>query len=89
MLASAIDLEYHPQRWRSARIIVLRKPGKPDYSLPGAYHPFSLLNTLGKLLEAVMAQRLSSLRSIMGFYRMLSLVDARDVQPNKLDFLQI
>jgi hypothetical protein len=32
---------------------VLRKPGKPDYSLPGAYRPISLLNTLGKLLEAV------------------------------------
>jgi hypothetical protein len=39
--------------------VVLRKPGKPDYSLPGAYRPISLLNTLGKLLEAVMARRLS------------------------------
>lgn len=39
--------------------MVLRKPGKPDYSVPGAYRPISLLNTLGKLLEAVMARRLS------------------------------
>lgn len=38
---------------------MLRKPGKPDYSKPGAYRPISLLNTLGKLLEAVMARRLS------------------------------
>jgi hypothetical protein len=37
----------------------LRKPGKPDYSIPGAYRPISLLNTLGKILEAVMARRLS------------------------------
>ncbi|KAJ5244713.1 hypothetical protein N7489_004809 [Penicillium chrysogenum] len=36
----------------------MRKPGKPDYSLPGAYRPISLLKTLGKLLEAVMARRL-------------------------------
>ena len=39
--------------------MVLRKAGKPDYSLPGAYRPISLLNTLCKLLEAVMARRLS------------------------------
>lgn len=41
--------------------MVLQKPGKPDYSLPGAYRPISLLNTLGKLLEAVIARRLSYL----------------------------
>ena len=35
--------------------------GKPDYSLPGAYRPISLLNALGKLLEAVIARRLSYL----------------------------
>ena len=40
-------------------IVVLRKPGKGDYTVPGAYRPISLLNTLGKLLEAVMAKRLS------------------------------
>jgi ribonuclease HI len=61
IFAASIELGYHPQRWRSARIVVLRKPGKPDYSLPGAYRPISLLNTLGKLLEAVMAKRLSYL----------------------------
>jgi ribonuclease HI len=55
----SIELGYHPQRWRCAQIVVLRKPGKPDYSQPGAYRPISLLNTLGKLLEAVVARRLS------------------------------
>ncbi|THC87303.1 hypothetical protein EYZ11_013252 [Aspergillus tanneri] len=57
----SINLGYYPKRWRSAKIVVLRKPGKPDYSIPGAYRPISLLNTLGKLLEAVMARRLSYL----------------------------
>ncbi|CDM38421.1 Probable transposable element [Penicillium roqueforti FM164] len=58
---ACIDLGHHPKPWRSAKIIVLRKPGKPDYAMPGAYRPISLLNTLGKLLEAVMARRLSYL----------------------------
>ncbi|KAI2756346.1 hypothetical protein DTO006G1_7986 [Penicillium roqueforti] len=61
IFTASINLGYHPERWRRARIVVLRKPGKPDYSAPGAYRPISLLNTLGKLLEAVMARRLSYL----------------------------
>lgn len=55
----SINLGHHPKAWRTAAIIVLRKAGKPDYTIPKAYRPISLLNTLGKLLEAVMAKRLS------------------------------
>ena len=53
-----MDLGYYPNQWKQAWIVVLRNPGKSDYSAPGAYRPISLLNTLGKLLEAVMARRL-------------------------------
>jgi hypothetical protein len=41
--------------------MVLLKPGKREYPVPEAYRPISLLNTLGKLLEAVIARRLSYL----------------------------
>jgi hypothetical protein len=61
IFTASVNLGYHPKRWRSAKIVVLRKPKKPEYSVPGAYRPISLLNTLGKLLEAVMARRLSYL----------------------------
>jgi hypothetical protein len=47
-------------------MVVLRKPGKPDYSLPGAYRPISLINTLGKSLEAVITRRLSFLAEHYG-----------------------
>ncbi len=53
-----------PDQWKTARIIPLRKPQKEDYSIPGAYRPISLLSTLGKMLEAVMAQRLAYLSDI-------------------------
>ena len=59
IFTASIQLGYYPEQWKRARIVVLRKPGKSDYSIPGAYRPISLLNTLGKLLEAVMAKRLS------------------------------
>ena len=61
IFTACVELGHHPRQWRNAKIVVLRKPGKPDYSVPGAYRPISLLNTLGKLLEAVMARRLSYL----------------------------
>jgi hypothetical protein len=55
---TATTLGHHPKGWRRAVIVVLRKPEKPDYTVPNAYRPISLLNTLGKLLESVMASRL-------------------------------
>ncbi|KAI2734534.1 hypothetical protein DTO013E5_9920 [Penicillium roqueforti] len=61
IFTASISLGYHQKGWRSAKSVVLQKPKKPDYSVPGAYRPISLLNTLGKLLEAVMARRLSYL----------------------------
>ncbi|THC94016.1 hypothetical protein EYZ11_006525 [Aspergillus tanneri] len=59
VFTASVNLGYYPEQWKRAKIIVLRKPGKPDYTVPGAYRPISLLNTLGKVLEAVMAKRLS------------------------------
>jgi hypothetical protein len=59
LFTKSIELGHYPVQWKRARIVVLRKPGKPDYAVPGAYRPISLLNTLGKLLEAVMARRLT------------------------------
>lgn len=61
IFTASVKLGHHPRRWRGAKIVVLWKPGKPDYSIPGAYRPISLLNTLGKILEAVIARRLSYL----------------------------
>ncbi|OAQ57605.1 reverse transcriptase [Pochonia chlamydosporia 170] len=48
-----------PDQWRHAKIIPLKKPDKPEYTLAEAWRPISLLSTLGKVLEAVLAERLS------------------------------
>jgi len=52
-------LGHFPARFKEARTVVLRKPGKPSYSDPGAWRPIALLNTIGKLIESLMAKRLS------------------------------
>ncbi len=48
-----------PSQWRHAKIIPLKKPGKDDYTVAKAWRPISLLATLGKLLESVVAERIS------------------------------
>lgn len=48
-----------PRQWRSAKIIPLKKPNKEDYTVARAWRPISLLSTLGKILEAVIADRIS------------------------------
>ncbi|KAJ5819478.1 hypothetical protein N7474_005069 [Penicillium riverlandense] len=57
---ASIALGHVPSRWRIAKIIPLHKPER-DWSRPNSYRPISLLSTLGKILEAVIAQRLSYL----------------------------
>ncbi|KAJ6441005.1 reverse transcriptase [Purpureocillium lavendulum] len=48
-----------PHQWRTAKIIPLKKPEKGDYTEAKAWRPISLLSTLGKILEAVIAERIS------------------------------
>lgn len=42
-------------------MVIIPKPGKPDYSIPKAYRPVSLLNCLGKTVEKIMATRMAFL----------------------------
>ncbi|EGU71999.1 hypothetical protein FOXB_17492, partial [Fusarium oxysporum f. sp. conglutinans Fo5176] len=48
-----------PSQWRHAKIIPLKKPNKENYSIAKAWRPISLLSTLGKILESVVAERIS------------------------------
>jgi ribonuclease HI len=55
---------YCPKHFKEAITVVLRKPGKDDYTQPKSYRPIALLNTLGKALEAVVANRLTYLADV-------------------------
>lgn len=58
---ASIDLNYYPDQWKVYTTIVLRKPGKPDYSLPKAYRPVALLDSMAKILSACVAEDLVSM----------------------------
>ncbi|KAF2189414.1 hypothetical protein K469DRAFT_561634, partial [Zopfia rhizophila CBS 207.26] len=40
--------------------IVLRKEGKKDYSLPGSYQPIALENTIAKVIEKQVADKMAA-----------------------------
>jgi ribonuclease HI len=56
---ACIRTGYNPTHFQRSITVVLRKQGKDDYQLAQSYRPVALLNTLGKFLEAIIAQRIS------------------------------
>jgi hypothetical protein len=45
---ACLQIGYCPAHFRESITVVLRKPGKDDYTQPKSYRPIALLNTLGK-----------------------------------------
>ncbi|KFM57234.1 RNA-directed DNA polymerase from mobile element jockey, partial [Stegodyphus mimosarum] len=54
---ACIENSYFPDCWKTAKVILLPKPGK-DHTRPDGYRPISLLPGLGKVFERVILQRL-------------------------------
>ena len=47
-----------PSCFKDSISVIIPKLNKPDYSIPKAYRPIALLNTMGKLLTKILANRL-------------------------------
>ncbi len=61
LFQACVNLSYHPTAFCHCNTVPLRKLGKGDYSVPGSWQPIALLNTLGKVLESVIARRILTL----------------------------
>jgi hypothetical protein len=59
LFQTSLDVGELPAQWRNAKIIPLKKPNKGNYTVAKAWRPISLLSTLGKALESVVAERIS------------------------------
>ena len=57
MINQCWKLSHCPERFRRARTVVTKKPGKETYKQAGSWRPIALLNTVGKLMENVLAER--------------------------------
>ncbi|KAF8718609.1 hypothetical protein AX14_011709, partial [Amanita brunnescens Koide BX004] len=47
-----------PSHFKDSVSVIIPKPSKPDYSILKAYRPIALLNTIGKLLTKILANRM-------------------------------
>jgi len=59
LFRATFELEVYPDSWRQSSIIVLQKPGRPNYTLAKAYRPIALMDTLGKTLSLCVADILT------------------------------
>jgi hypothetical protein len=55
----ALSHEIFPSEWKKARLVLLKKDGRPE-GLATSYRPLCLLSVLGKLLEQLLLGRLSA-----------------------------
>ena len=56
---ATFTLNIYSDRWRIWDTIMLHKPGKPCYDIPKAHRPITLMNTIGKVLSAIVAKDLA------------------------------
>ncbi|KAL1446868.1 hypothetical protein WDU94_009856 [Cyamophila willieti] len=52
-----LETGHFPKIWKSARVVLLPKPGKAPLD-PTGYRPLSLLDTMGKLFESLINKRI-------------------------------
>jgi len=55
---ACINLGYWPNHSKLLSMVIIPKPNKPSYDSPKSFCPIVLLNTLGKLIEKVIEERL-------------------------------
>ena len=55
---ACINLGYWPNYFKISTTVIIPKLNKTSYDNPKAFHPIILLNTLGKLIEKVIAERI-------------------------------
>ena len=49
------SLNYYPQEWATMETLILKKPGKPDYTVPSAWRPIVLSDGMAHLLNSCQA----------------------------------
>jgi hypothetical protein len=66
LFRTSVETGQLPTQWKIAKIIPLKKPGKPSYRIAKAWRLISLLYTLGKILKVVITERISHVAETYG-----------------------
>lgn len=63
---ACLRLSYHPEIFKVSRTIAIPKPDKSTYSCPKNWRPITLLGTLSKVLDKLIANRLTRFATLTG-----------------------
>ncbi len=66
LFRATFNLEYYPESWARTATIVLKKPGKADYTTPNAWRPISLSDAYARLLNACIVEDMSNRCEALG-----------------------
>ena len=61
---SSLDMQYYPNTFKRSIIVALQKPEKSDYTEPKSYRLVALMNTLGKIMDIVLAKQIQHITEI-------------------------
>ena len=68
LIEACFRIGWFLEQFKRAKTVVLQKPGKEPsiYRTPGGYRPIALLPTVGKVIEALVARRVTSTVEVYG-----------------------
>ena len=55
LFRATFHLHYYPEEWKVSDTVVLKKPGKTDYTVAKAWRPIALLGCMSKILSRCVA----------------------------------
>ena len=55
LFRATFELDYYPEQWKISDTVVLKKPGKTDYTVAKAWRPIALLSCMSKILSRCVA----------------------------------
>ena len=58
IMNACVTLQYFPEKWKIAKVRIIRKPNKETYDEPKSFRPISVPNSLGKVFENMILYRL-------------------------------
>ena len=59
---------YFPTDWRHAKVKVIAKPNKDNYTIPSNFRPISIVSTLSKVLEKIILARVSWIAKVNSWF---------------------
>ena len=66
LLGPLLLFGHHPSSMKTANGVLLDKPGKPSYDSPSSFRIIVFLQTISKILERIVASRLSAIARCVG-----------------------